>query len=446
MGNQPSSNINENNKEQDQTQNKQLKPTSVSHIMDYIASHYILTMDFQSLKKMSEQQYCDKLVILTTDIIERYFSDMEINYLAQRMKNGEVVNEQEKENIIFFNKADNEKIDMNNSIKKKRICQSISKFYIKIGHIFAAIITTINPIYIYKDPYSQQIIKVPLSEKNKIPENVERNITKLGFCKSKVKSLDLNAYSSAANKQGIQPNLCDFYSSETDKSKSKSLIDEPGIKELEELYYDDDFNIETGQFNGMSPMNKKLYEEDLKIFYQVFTGKTEIPDYIKKFSDIKLRNFEKDEKCSAYKSLYKKVDREMQTEPQKNKLFIEYANNIKKMILQVQNNQEELLKVINQLFVYVIDPQTNKKKVRIHPKLTETDLAKIVVETRAIIIKLYLSCEVDYVNGLKIYEAIVDQKILETAKNQIKHLEDKKDQYLLESKIPKSSESILLQK
>ena len=43
------------------------------------------------------------------------------------------------------------KFNVQNSIKKKRLCESIATFYVKISHIFAAIVTTINPSYIYKD-------------------------------------------------------------------------------------------------------------------------------------------------------------------------------------------------------------------------------------------------------------------------------------------------------
>ena len=57
-------------------------------VVDYIATYYILTMDFKSLSKLSEKAYCDKLVILTSDIIEKYFNDMEVTFLAQRVKNG----------------------------------------------------------------------------------------------------------------------------------------------------------------------------------------------------------------------------------------------------------------------------------------------------------------------------------------------------------------------
>ena len=73
-------------------------------IIDYIATYYILTSDFNSLRKLTEKEYCDKLVILTSDIIKRYFTDLEVTYLAQRIKDGIEVNDLTKDNIIFLNK------------------------------------------------------------------------------------------------------------------------------------------------------------------------------------------------------------------------------------------------------------------------------------------------------------------------------------------------------
>jgi hypothetical protein len=71
----------------------------------------------------------------------------------------------------------------------------------------------------------------------------------------------------------------------------------------------------------------------------------------------------------------------------------------------------------------VIDPYSGKKAIRINPKLTEDSLQKAVEKTRRFIVDLYVKCENDYVNGIKLYEAIVESKILETTKNQIKTLE-----------------------
>ena len=124
-------------------------------VMDYIATYYILTMDFQSLKKLTEKEYCNNLVILTSDIIKKYFNDLDITYLAQRIKNGAEVNELMKEHVTFLTKNQFDSLDVKNdkqkNIRKKRACIGIAKFYIKIAHIFSAIIMTINPVYTYKD-------------------------------------------------------------------------------------------------------------------------------------------------------------------------------------------------------------------------------------------------------------------------------------------------------
>ena len=65
-------------------------------VIDYIATYYILTMDFKSLSKLSEKAYCDKLVILTSDIVDRYFNEIEVTFLAQRIKEGVEVNDLNK--------------------------------------------------------------------------------------------------------------------------------------------------------------------------------------------------------------------------------------------------------------------------------------------------------------------------------------------------------------
>ena len=122
------------------------------------------------------------------------------------------------------------------------------------------------------------------------------------------------------------------------------------------------------------------------------------------------------------------------------KLFSKYADNLKKMVQTTNRNQEALLTIINQIFVYTVDPQTGKKQIRVSPTLTVERLQEIVVETRALIIKLYLTCEVDYVNGLKLYEAIVEQKILDTAQNQINSLEKLSDKIITEDQVPQPAE------
>ena len=138
-----------------------------------------------------------------------------------------------------------------------------------------------------------------------------------------------------------------------------------------------------------------------------------LPDNIKSFSNILLKDYSKDQKCQDPNSINSST-----TGSLSNKLFSEYANNIKKMIQNTNENQQKLLDIINKLFVYS-NSSTNQKEIHISPSLNETNIQDIVVETRAVLMNLYLTCEMDYLNGVKIYEAIVDKKILDTSQNQI---------------------------
>ena len=412
-----------------------LKPKSISQILDYIATYYILTMDFKSLRKLYDKEYCDKLVILSSDIIQRYFTELEITYLAQRIKNGVEVNELDKDKVIFFDREDRGKLDIQNSIKKKRMCLGIAKFYIKIAHIFAAIVTTINPVYVYNDAEGNTV-RASLYEKGKIPVNTPRDIYKLNICDNRINSLQ-NKHSLEPDANGdisVGPKVCSINIG--DNGKEKDLEDEPGIPELMELYYDDNYDYKTGKFTGMSEKTQKIFQEDLKIFYNVFTGNSGLPPGITKFSDIKLRDYHKMPKCQGSEPLFERKYKG----PLTNKLFKTYAENLTKMIQTANKNQEALLAIINQIFVYTIDPQSNKKQIRVNPSLTEEKLQEIVLETRSLIIKLYLTCEIDYVNGLKMYEAIVDQKILETAQSQIQNLEKMSDQLIIDKNIPVPAE------
>jgi hypothetical protein len=398
-------------------------------VIDTIASYYILTMDFQSLTKLSEKEYCDKLVIITSDIIKNYFNDLEITYLAQRIEKGEEVNKLAKENEIFVNRDELESLDIKNdiqkSIKKKRICIGIAKFYVKIAHIFAAIVKTINPVYVYKE--NGLTVKKTLLEKDKIPKGIKKTLYKLNICDNRIRNLrklDVNENNKEIN---LHPNICDF---NLDKNGNvKTLNDEPGINELMQLYLDDKYDYSTGLFIGMSDSTKLKFQNDLKTFYSAFTGNEVMPPEIQKFSDIKLRDYNKQNGCQGTNPLFKKN----YILSENDKLFVEYAKNIRDMIQTAANNQNKLLGIINELFIFVNEPYGNKKKIRINPKLTEEYLQKIVEKTRNIIIELYVKCELDYVNGIKLYQAIVESKILETTKNQIDNLEKKANTILSET-------------
>ena len=439
-------------------------PVSVRELMDYIATYYILTMDFNSLRKLQDKEYCDNLVILTSEIVEKYFTNMEITYLAQSIKkegetNSENEGELQKDKVIFLNKDDLNSLDIKNPIKKKRICNGIAKFYIKIAHIFASILTTINPVYVYKDE-NGDTVNATIYNKGKIPKNVQPEIRNLNICDNRINALKGDLNLDSLDDVSIHPKICSFNakggSNEMGTNDSeqvvttdseqvnpnladdvKTLADEPGIPELMELYYDDKYDYVTGKFTGMTEQTKALFQENLKYFFTVFTDGNDMPENITKFSDIKLRAYHNMPECKGDDPLLKtNVIGKLTDE-----LFKKYAENLRGMIKKSKDNQELLLDVLNKLFSYTVNIETNKKQIRVNPKLTETSLQEVILETRAIIVKLYLTCETDFTNGIKLYEAIVEKKILETTQSQLNTLEKMSDKLVAESDIPIPAET-----
>jgi hypothetical protein len=381
--------------------------------LDLIATYYILTMDFESLTKMNEKEHCESLIGLTSTIIDEKFSNLEVKQLVKRIANGS---------------------DSSSNENKQMDCIKIAKFYVKIAHIFASIVTTINPEYTYKDSFGN-VVRKSLMEKSLIPKDAEMTVSKINLCSERVKALKgvLNDTASFEEDQEsgiedekivIHPDVCSVNLDETENVKN--LTDEPGISELIDLYFDDNYDYKTGKFIGMTPETEKIFQDDLKRFYLTFTDNTgEMPPEITKFSDIKLRDYSKKKFCKT--SIGKNP---MVVGSYKDELFLKYANNLKSMIQNVNKKQNQLLSIINRLFTFSLDPVTKNQIIRINPELDEFTLQELVIQSRELIIELYLNCETDFIEGIKIYEAIVEKQILETTQKQIVQLEKEREKLI----------------
>jgi hypothetical protein len=397
MGNQPS-----NNKNNDTS-------NSFGDIIDYIASNFIITMNFKNLQQLYDKDYCNKLIILTKDIIKNNFNEIEISNINKRINTSAAAGA--SENILYrFN--DNEK-SQTQPINKEEMCHEISKFYILIAHLFSAIMLTVNPVYTYTDE-TNNTQYFNLFEKDKIPKNADVTISNLNICSNRINKLTNHKIFDESNKNiEVAPDICNNMNT---KKGVKSLSDEPGIPELKNLYYDDDYDYLTGEFNSMSKTTKEKYMRDLKLFYTEFSGNAELPENINDFYSIKLKDYAKDEKClnGTYLNKYTGSD----------ELFQIYANNIKNMIQKTNAKQEELLGIINNIFTYSIENDSKKKIIKIHPELNIEKLNTLIKTTREIIIELYINCEKDFIRGIEIYEAIINKIGFQTLVNQQQHLEN----------------------
>ena len=466
---------------------KLLKDHDFSYILNYIATKYILTMDFQSLKNLQDPKYCDEMIILTSDIIKKYFNEREIEYLQQKIEQGQQVNKLTRDKMLFFNKNNLSNSGVDNGVKKTRMCIGIAKFYIKIAHIFSAIVMTVNPIYVYKE--NNQIIKKTLLEKKEIPKDIEYKIEKMGICNARFEILNIgnnflnkmnlgieknieydedgNIIDNNKNNGEININLKKKYcniNKKINNATKDNLSDEPGIPELMNLYYDK-YDYEKGEYNGMTDQTRKKFMDDLFLFYKEFTGIEDVvkkknsllnekqineiilqefnKQGIKKFSDIKLKDYSStfENICSNKtgselgNSNFQNENKDIIIDNDSNDKKLEYkkyqdflkkyAENLKKMLDTIKNEQEKLLNILNEIFVYVFD--SNKKQIIIKPELTNESLDKIVLTTREIIIGLYLECESDYVDGLKLYQALIESRMFINEKSKESYLHQERE-------------------
>ena len=306
------------------------------------------------------------------------------------------------------------------NIKKK--CNEIAKFYVLFAHLFSCIVSTVNPSF-----------EIGASSSDK------KSADSLDFCSSRLNLL-ING-ELIENSEGdvtIKPNICK--TNVSDSGSALRLVDLPGIKALLKLFK-----------NGGDDS-----AEDVKYLYKAFTGKDAPRDV--NIEHIPLQVYSKDAECSGSGSSsssssssgtrsesqyrggafndyqddsYRYLDRDERDirnlnvdvrrgiyltgvigNPTKEKLFSDYINNIKFMIQKSEKNRSLLLEILSEMFTYTYDSDGEISGVIINPTLTYKELQSLVRRTRKIIIKLYTECEEDYNEGLDIFFALIQEKIL----------------------------------
>ena len=421
------------------TEQNKSDTSNIHKIVNHIASDYIFTSNFTDMENLGDVKYCNNLVILTSRIIEENLNDLDIDYLSRKIKDGSAVDEMEKEKVIFLKKNDIPKLDVKNDTQKRRLCVGIAKFYVKVAHIFASIVKTINPTMSYIDNKGNAN-ETTLRDKHKVPENANMKMNSVSLCSKRLDILvnnnDYDVKDTKNKKITVNPDYCNTQS----KNMSVNLLEEPGMVELEKLY-SDIYDYDTGKYIGMSDTMKNKYKRDLEIFYNAFSDSSDPfnPKKIKKFSDIKLREHHNNKGCSDKDGDY--------ITPQEGeygeKLFADYANHIKKMMDNTKKNQDQLLSVIDKLFVFVNitdESKPDSKLIMINPGLTDVKLQNVVEESRKIIMNLYITCEKDFLKGLEIFEAIIEKKLRDATIEKINNLDIRKDKDRRDKRVARPDE------
>ena len=225
--------------------------------LNLIATEFIISNDFKNLKMLVNETYCDNLTILTKDILSSRFNAKQIKSLAKT------------DTLFYISKQELQQLEANEKDKKNIRCKQIAKFYVRIAHLFASIITTVYPNW----------SETSGPDRNPFSEN--------SFCTARINALAKSIGQETKTNPGgdinvnIQPTVCSLYSSDS------TVYAAPGFAALEMLYYDE-YDEKTGAFSKRSGAMQLKYDQDLSMLYEAFTGNSSRPPEIKSFSDIKI--------------------------------------------------------------------------------------------------------------------------------------------------------------
>ena len=452
--------------------------------LNEIASTYILEQNFQDMIRLTNPAYCDDLVVMTSEILNQSYSTSQLNYAYQVIyKKGQSVTDASGHGDAGVGSDPLHADALKSKEVKTKMCINIAKYYVKIAHLFAAIMTTLNPVFSWKTSASskravsrpvkdienveevediEEIVEGGEGENDEKPENTQEiqystleqkheisqmakdvKVESLNFCNSRISDLmdmdEITSFLDGTNAVSgtngesvikIKPRLCSSSLNNNNEgyTRQKSVYDLPGFAELSRLYFDR-YNSSKKRFDRMSKESENEKKRNVALLYTLFTGDKTPPKDIKSFRDIPLHSFADTIECdnpnSALNATYVGTT--------KDKLFVDYVEQIKKMIYQSNMIRNSLLEVIDHVFVPVedggvggiggVEGTETKPKFTINPKLSVKDLNTCIDDARKIILRLYMTCEKDFVKALKILQAIIEAQILETNKRQIKELE-----------------------
>jgi len=374
---------------------------SFSSRVNDIAIHYILKQNVIDLLRLTDKEYSDNLIVLVSSVFEKNLTHEEIGLL-----NSHIESETIQEAILDL-------IPSNETAKKKML-MNIAKYYIKIMMIYSAIVSTLDPQYMYEDENGEKQVFYlkDFQQLKKIPKGVSPVLQQLtnpmNLCKRRVNIL----------KNKLDDTEDDFYILNPGEKVcasqgTRTLNDEVGIKELDLLYYDV-FDYSQKSWKTRSPEMDLKYNNDLTLFYQTFTGEQVRPSRVKSFKDIELLDFRSLSYCTD------PLFTQEFTVSKSNPYIKRYVEEIKLIEEETKIYRESLNEQLNVLFQM---NTKNEETYSINPMLTMKTILETEEKTRELISALYTDCERRFVNALILFEKIYDEQTKDLNQQQYTQLQ-----------------------
>lgn len=441
--------------------------------LDLYAQRIILKeVKFNS--SLSDSGKCEKLIIITSEVLNRLPFRL-ISYMDRRHKlfsqKYEMFNAMDRALLVNTNPEilKESKLDESNEFRKRQMCVGLARFYVQIGNLFNAIMTTMRP-YNYEntrrtgpDNFYDMLTFSLLEGRTMSSKDKQRYETSnmSGFAK---KQADMKKRLGSILKfgeivQDLTPGegICNIQReieqtkitplTVTGSSATETKIKPSIFAMLEELYYDifhqsSSVNPKTPQFIAMTAvMKEKIYRNDVRELYRIVTGGKEPGPEIETFTDVaKYVNDNEEIKnwCNqpANKNLKIKVTDELRSDSG----FVEYIQHIKDTIAYTSKQRKSIVGLLDRVFVTMKKSEDELREIEeswyktgarryegferddeysreffklnlkydffINPNLTDAELQLITNEARSRIVRLYADSYQRFLKGFKILQKI----------------------------------------
>jgi len=441
--------------------------------LDLYAQRIILKeVKFNS--SLSDSGKCEKLIIITSEVLNRLPFRL-ISYMDRRHKlfseKYETFNAMDRALLVNTNPEilKESKLDEPNEFRKRQMCVGLARFYIQIGNLFNAIMTTMRP-YNYEntrrtgpDNFSDMLIFSLLegrtmSSKDKLRyemSNMSGFAKKQQDMKKRIGSImkfgeivqDLTPGEGICNVQREIEQTKITPLTITGSSATETKIKPSIFAMLEELYYDifhqsSSVNPKSPQFIAMSAsMKEKIYRNDVRELYRIVTGGKEPGPEIETFTDVAKYVNDNDEIkkwCNqpGNKNMKIKVTNELRSDSG----FVEYVMHIRDTIAYTSKQRKAIVGLLDRVFVTMKKSYDELREIEetwyksgakryegferddeysreffklnlkydffINPNLTDAELQVITNEARTRIVRLYADSYQRFLKGFQILQKI----------------------------------------
>jgi len=397
-------------------------------LVEKIAIDYATTLNLKNIYLLSQRgeeykEHCSNLIIVSRELLYKHLKPVEIKVLESRVKG----------DLVSLNKESLDKMIKSNGLSGNDLessCKNISDFYIKISHLYAAIVRVIQPsISIQGDTSKDKIYLIEaLRNGITIPKGSKINKTKINLCSRRVHLLkdginnddDVNKLTNITD-YTIDNSICSV--NLRSDGQTEKLGNEFGIFELERLYYD---KSESGEYVPPKEGSKN-YDNFLNTFFELYQTfsltEAERQTFIAKpledkkrivfnlqitnYSQLPLKKYSS--LCHEDKITDEPISTSTKsTDSEKSSISQQYINTIMEMYKQKEQQTDEILSILNEIF-QVID-----NNIMINPNLNSSNIDDTILKTRNMIKNLYINCELKYLEGIEKYRQI--KRIVNTDK------------------------------